>query len=95
MNPFEGMIRKAHKIELGGKDFYFKALSMGAINEVQGIKDPIKLAEIIIIRSICDENGKPLEGFKAEYLADLEQAELMSLDEFSQKISMPSTEKKS
>ena len=95
MNPFEGMIRKAHDIELGGKVFYFKALSMGAINEIQKIKDSNELAERIIVDSICDRDGKPLDGFKAEYLEVLEPNELMELVKFAQSVSMPSAEKKS
>jgi hypothetical protein len=96
MNPFEGMIRKTHSIELGGETFYFKALSMGAIAEVQKIEDPTELAEKIIVESICDENGKRLEGFKGEYLKILEPSELMSLVTFAQSVSMPKdTEKKS
>jgi hypothetical protein len=96
MNPFEGMIRKAHSIKLSGETFYFKALSMGAIAEVQKIKDPSEQAEKIIVESICDKNGKRLEGFKGEYLQVLEPSELMSLVTFAQSVSMPKdTEKKS
>lgn len=94
MNPFEGMIRKAHSIELGGKTFYFKALSMGAISEIQKIKDSNELAGRIIVESICDADGKRLEGFKGEYLAELEASELMALVKFAQGVSMPTTEEK-
>ena len=49
----------------------------------------------MIVKSICDKDGKPLEGFKAEYLSVLSPSELMEIVTFAQGVSMPSTEKKS
>ena len=94
-NPFTGMIRKAKSIELGGVAFYFKPLSMGAVYKIQKIEDGNKLAEEMVVKSICDKDGVSLKGFKAEYLQDLSPAELMELVKFAQSVSMPSMEKKS
>ena len=95
MNPFEGLTREAKSIELGGKVFYFKPVSMGEVREIQKIKDHNELASKMIVKSICDKDGKPLEGFKAEYLSVLSPSELMEIVTFAQGVSMPSTEKKS
>jgi hypothetical protein len=95
-NPFTGMIRKTKSIELGGLEFHFKPLSMGAVYKIQQIEDGNKLAEALVVQSICDKEGVSLKGFKAEYLQDLSPAELMELVKFAQSVSMPNTtEKKS
>jgi hypothetical protein len=95
MNPFEGLTREVKSIELGGQLFYFKPVSMGVIREIQSIKDSNELAAQMVVKSICDKNGKPLEGFKAEYLSVLSPSELMEIVTFAQSVSMPSAEKKS
>ena len=95
MNPFEGLTREVKSIELGGKLFYFKPVSMGVVREIQKIKDHNELAAQMVVKSICDKNGKPLEDFKPEYLSVLSPSELMEIVTFAQSVSMPSTEKKS
>ena len=95
MNPFEGLTREVKSIELGGKLFYFKPVSMGVVREIQNIKDSNELAAQMVVKSICDKNGSPLKDFKAEYLSVLSPSELMEIVTFAQSVSMPSTEKKS
>lgn len=94
-NPFAGIIRTCSSIELGGKEFFFKPLSMSEVYEIQNIKDSNELAEQMIVKSICNADGSPIMDFKAEYLRVLTPSELMKLVKFAQSISMPSTEKKS
>lgn len=94
-NPFKGLLRKTKKISLGGVDFHFKPLTMREVYEIQQIEDSNKLAEELIVKSICDAEGKSLSGFKPEYLQELTPEELMELVKFAQGVSMPTLEKKS
>lgn len=93
-NPFDGLVRKVRSIEIGGKTFYFKPMTMAQVYELQQIKDGQEIASQTILMTICDEDAKPLKGFKPEHLKSLTLPELMSMVKFAQRSGI-SAEKKS
>ena len=83
-NPFDGLVRKVRSIEIGGKTFYFKPMTMADVYRVQQIKDGQEIASQTILITIFDEEGNALEDFKAEYLKSLTLEEVMTMVKFAQ-----------